>query len=85
MFCMTDGWLSETLPEIATVKRALIQAAAHKRLLIDASKFRPAAFTRVVTPATASPTTTFRRSSIVTPLQPLTVNHYSRGHCHGKR
>ena len=44
---VTDGWLSETLPEVGAVKRALIQAAAHKRLLIDASKFRPAAFTRV--------------------------------------
>jgi len=44
---VTDGWLSETLPEVGAVKRALIQAAAHKRLLIDTSKFRPAAFTRV--------------------------------------
>ncbi len=41
---VTDGVLSETDPEVAAVKRALMQAATSKRLLVDASKFRPRAF-----------------------------------------
>lgn len=44
---ITDGILSETAPEVAAVKRALMQAAADKRLLVDSSKFRPRAFMRV--------------------------------------
>ena len=44
---ITDGILSETAPEVAAVKRALMQAAAVKRLLVDSSKFRPRAFMRV--------------------------------------
>jgi len=44
---VTDGVLSETLPEVAAVKRALMAAATHKRLLVDASKFRPRAFVSV--------------------------------------
>lgn len=42
-----ESMLSETSAEIAAVKRALIQAARQKRLLVDASKFRAAAFMRV--------------------------------------
>ncbi|MDB5895422.1 MAG: hypothetical protein JWQ88_2953 [Rhodoferax sp.] len=41
---VTDGVLSETDPEVAAVKRALMQAATTRRLLVDASKFRPRAF-----------------------------------------
>jgi DeoR family transcriptional regulator of aga operon len=41
---ITDGVMSETAPEVAAVKRALIRAAASKRLLVDASKFRPRTF-----------------------------------------
>nr|WP_315235858.1 DeoR/GlpR family DNA-binding transcription regulator [uncultured Albidiferax sp.] len=41
---VTDGMLSETEPEVAAVKRALMQAAHSKRLLVDSSKFRPRAF-----------------------------------------
>lgn len=59
---LTDGVLTETSPEVAAVKRALIQAASSKWLLIDASKFRPrtfmqiapvSAFDRVITDAGA--------------------------------
>jgi DeoR family transcriptional regulator of aga operon len=42
-----ESMLSETSAEIAAVKRAFIQAARQKRLLVDASKFRAAAFMRV--------------------------------------
>ncbi len=45
---ITDGVLSETSPEVAAAKRALIGAASHKRLLVDASKFRPRTFMQVV-------------------------------------
>ncbi|MDB5850697.1 MAG: hypothetical protein JWP29_4449, partial [Rhodoferax sp.] len=41
---VTDGVLSETDPEVAAVKRALMQAATSRRLLVDSSKFRPRAF-----------------------------------------
>jgi DeoR family transcriptional regulator of aga operon len=44
---VTDGEVSETQPEVAAVKRALIRAAATRRLLVDASKFRPRAFMTV--------------------------------------
>jgi DeoR family transcriptional regulator of aga operon len=44
---VTNGEISETLPEVAAVKRAFIAAAARKVLLVDASKFRPSAFMRV--------------------------------------
>ena len=44
---VTDGVLTETSPEVAAVKRALMQAASAKRLLVDASKFRPRTFMRV--------------------------------------
>lgn len=44
---ITDGVLSETDPEVAAVKRALLQAATAKRLLVDSSKFRPRAFMTV--------------------------------------
>lgn len=43
-----DGQLSETSAEVAAVKRALVAAARVRRLLVDASKFRAAAFMRVV-------------------------------------
>ena len=41
---VTQGVLSETDPEVAAVKRAFMQAATHKCLLLDSSKFRPRAF-----------------------------------------
>ncbi len=41
---VTDGVLSETDADVAAVKRALLQAARSRRLLADASKFRPRAF-----------------------------------------
>ena len=41
---VTDGVLSETDPEVAAVKRALMHAANTRRLLVDSSKFRPRAF-----------------------------------------
>lgn len=41
---VTDGVMSETAPEVAAVKRALIRAAASRRLLVDSSKFRPRTF-----------------------------------------
>ena len=44
---VTNGLLSETDPEVAAVKRALMGAAKVKRLLVDASKFRPRAFMTV--------------------------------------
>lgn len=44
---VTDGVLTETAPEVASVKRALLSAAASKRLLVDSSKFRPRTFMRV--------------------------------------
>jgi DeoR family transcriptional regulator of aga operon len=44
---ITDGLLSETSPEVAAVKRALLRAARSKRLLVDASKFRPRTFMQV--------------------------------------
>jgi DeoR family transcriptional regulator of aga operon len=44
---LTDGVITETSPEVAAVKRALLRAAASKRLLIDASKFRPRTFKQV--------------------------------------
>lgn len=44
---VTDGVLSETDADVAAVKRALLQAARSRRLLADASKFRPRAFMRV--------------------------------------
>ncbi|MEY4750188.1 MAG: hypothetical protein RIQ60_2402 [Pseudomonadota bacterium] len=43
-----DGLLSETSAEVAAVKRAFVRAARVRRLLVDASKFRAAAFMRVV-------------------------------------
>ncbi len=44
---VTEGELTETAPEVAAVKRALLKAAAAKRLLVDSSKFRPRTFMRV--------------------------------------
>jgi DeoR family transcriptional regulator of aga operon len=44
---VTDGVLSDTLPEVAAVKRALLGAAALRRLLVDSSKFRPRTFMSV--------------------------------------
>ena len=44
---VTEGELTETAPEVAAVKRALLKAAASKRLLVDSSKFRPRTFMRV--------------------------------------
>lgn len=43
-----ENMLSETSADVAAVKRAFVQAARRKRLLVDASKFRAAAFMRVV-------------------------------------
>lgn len=44
---VTDGVVSETSPEVAAVKRALLRAARSRRLLVDASKFRPRTFMQV--------------------------------------
>jgi DeoR family transcriptional regulator of aga operon len=44
---VTEGELTETAPEVAAVKRALLKGAASKRLLVDSSKFRPRTFMRV--------------------------------------
>jgi DeoR family transcriptional regulator of aga operon len=44
---LTAGVLTETSPEVAAVKRALLKAASSKRLLVDASKFRPRTFMTV--------------------------------------
>ncbi len=41
---VTGDALSETSAEVAAVKRALMQAADCRRLLVDSSKFRPRAF-----------------------------------------
>ena len=41
---VTGDTLSETSAEVAAVKRALMQAADCRRLLVDSSKFRPRAF-----------------------------------------
>lgn len=44
---VTDGVLSETMPEVVAVKQAFIRASASRWLLVDGSKFRPRAFMRV--------------------------------------
>ena len=44
---VTDGFVSETSPEVTAVKRALMQAARSTRLLVDGSKFRPRAFSLI--------------------------------------
>ncbi len=44
---VTEGVLSETMPEVVAVKQAFIRAAAECWLLVDGSKFRPRAFMRV--------------------------------------
>jgi DeoR family transcriptional regulator of aga operon len=44
---VTGGEVSETLPEVAAVKRAFLRAASSRRLLVDVSKFRPRAFMTV--------------------------------------
>jgi DeoR family transcriptional regulator, aga operon transcriptional repressor len=44
---VSGGVISETAPEVAAVKRALLRAARSRRLLIDGSKFRPRTFMRV--------------------------------------
>ena len=44
---VTDGVVSETSPEVAAVKRALMQSASSRRLLVDSSKFRPRVFMKV--------------------------------------
>jgi DeoR family transcriptional regulator of aga operon len=43
-----DGMVSETAAEVAAVKRAFVAAARSRRLLVDGSKFRTAAFMGVV-------------------------------------
>lgn len=44
---VTAGLVSETSPEVAAVKRALMQSASSRRLLVDSSKFRPRVFMSV--------------------------------------
>jgi DeoR family transcriptional regulator of aga operon len=44
---VTQGVMSETSAEVAAVKQALMRAANHCCLLVDASKFRPRAFMQV--------------------------------------
>ena len=44
---VTDNIVSETSPEVAAVKRALMRSATSCRLLVDASKFRPRVFMTV--------------------------------------
>ena len=44
---ITDNLVSETSPEVAAVKRALMKSANACRLLVDASKFRPRVFMTV--------------------------------------
>ena len=44
---VTAGVVTETSPDVAAVKRALLKAATSKRLLVDASKFRPRTFMQV--------------------------------------
>ncbi|NDY92496.1 DeoR/GlpR family DNA-binding transcription regulator [Ideonella livida] len=46
---ITGGIITETSPEVAAVKRALMRAAVSRRLLVDASKFRPRTFMQVAT------------------------------------
>jgi DeoR family transcriptional regulator, aga operon transcriptional repressor len=46
---ITEGVITETSPEVAAVKRALMRAAVCRRLLVDASKFRPRTFMQVAT------------------------------------
>lgn len=46
---ITEGVLTETSAEVAAVKRALMRAAVSRRLLVDASKFRPRTFMQVAT------------------------------------
>lgn len=44
---VTEGVVSETSPEVAAVKRVLMQSANSVRLLVDSSKFRPRVFMSV--------------------------------------
>ncbi len=44
---VTEGFVSETTPEVAAVKRAFMQSATSRRLLMDSSKFRPRVFMTV--------------------------------------
>lgn len=44
---VTDNIVSETSPEVAAVKRALMRSATSCRLLVDSSKFRPRVFMTV--------------------------------------
>ena len=44
---VTDNVISETSPEVAAVKRALMKSANSCRLLVDSSKFRPRVFMTV--------------------------------------
>jgi DeoR family transcriptional regulator of aga operon len=44
---VTHNVVSETSPEVAAVKRALMLSARSRRLLVDASKFRPRVFMTV--------------------------------------
>jgi DeoR family transcriptional regulator of aga operon len=46
---ITEGVITETSPEVAAVKRALMRAAVCRLLLVDASKFRPRTFMQVAT------------------------------------
>jgi DeoR family transcriptional regulator of aga operon len=44
---LTEGVVSETSPEVAAVKRVLMQSSSSCRLLLDSSKFRPRVFMSV--------------------------------------
>ena len=44
---LTDNVVSETSPEVAAIKRAFINAATTRKLLIDSSKFRPRVFMQI--------------------------------------
>jgi DeoR family transcriptional regulator of aga operon len=44
---ISAGVLTETVPEVAAVKKALLHAARCRVLLIDSSKFRPRTFMRI--------------------------------------
>jgi DeoR/GlpR family transcriptional regulator of sugar metabolism len=44
---VTEGVMSETTMEVASVKQALMRAANRRCLLVDSSKFRPRAFVEV--------------------------------------
>jgi DeoR family transcriptional regulator of aga operon len=44
---VTEGVVSETSSDVAAVKRALMQSATSRRLLVDSSKFRPRVFMSV--------------------------------------